>query len=67
MRQRHRTLDLIRICYKLSWPDRERFVACYEAAQGRAMGPLWRWPFRYYDTKQKLKKSLRGKRRKRRK
>jgi hypothetical protein len=60
---RHRLQDLIRIGYKLDWPDRARFVDCYEAHLGKALSPLWRIPFHYYDLKQGLKKSLRGRRR----
>lgn len=58
VRHRHRMLDLIRIAYKLSWADRSRFVVYYEAHLGRALSPLWRIPFMYYDSKQALKKSL---------
>jgi hypothetical protein len=63
VRDRHRLLDLIRIAYKLDWEDRLRFISCYESHLGRALTPLWRLPFLYYDSKQALKKSLKGKRR----
>ena len=65
VRNRHRMLDLIRIAYKLDWPDRERFVECYERHLGKSLSPLWRLPFRYYDSKQALKKAIKGKRRRR--
>lgn len=66
VRHRDRMLDLIRIAYKLSWPDREHFVACYEEHLGKSLSPLWRVPFFYYDSKQKLKKALKGKKRRQR-
>jgi len=62
--QRHRLLDLIRIAYKLNWQDRVSFIEAYESHMGRRLSPLWRIPFHYYDTKQGLKKSLKGKYRK---
>ena len=64
VRLRHRMLDLIRIAYKLGWDDRHRFIECYESHLGKALSPLWRVPFFYYDSKQSIKKSLKGKRRK---
>lgn len=63
VRTRDRMLDLIRIAYKLDWPDRQLFIDHYERHLGKALGPLWRIPFRYYDAKQTLKKALKGKRR----
>jgi len=60
VRHRHRMLDLIRIAYKLSWPDRYRFIDYYESHLGKALSPLWRLPFVYYDSKQALKKTLKG-------
>jgi len=67
IRDRHRLLDLMRIAYKLDWKDRELFIEHYETHLGKALSPLWRVPFYYYDAKQALKKSLKGQRRKRRK
>jgi Lipopolysaccharide kinase (Kdo/WaaP) family len=64
VRNRHRMLDLIRIAYKLDWPDRYRFIDRYEAHLGKSLSPLWRIPFVYYDSKQRLKKALKRKRRK---
>ena len=64
LRERHRLQDLIRIAYKLDWRDREAFMAAYEDHYGRAFSPLWRLPFHYYDNKQRLKKALKGKRKK---
>ena len=63
VRTRHRMLDLIRIAYKLNWQDRELFITHYEAHMGRALTPLWRISFWYYDSKQTLKKAMKGKRR----
>lgn len=65
VRRRHRLVDLIRICYKLDWADRELFVRQYELSFGHSLGGWWRLPFYYYDTKQGLKKRLKGKRRRR--
>ncbi|KAA1193364.1 hypothetical protein F0M18_05875 [Pseudohalioglobus sediminis] len=62
VRQRDRMLDLIRIAYKLDWHDRTRFMECYEEHHGKALSPLWRIPFWYYDQKQSWKKALKGKR-----
>ncbi len=58
-----RLVDLIRLCYKLDWRDRALFMECYEAHRGRAFPPYWRLPFIYYDSKQGLKKTLKGKKR----
>ncbi|MEH6581943.1 MAG: lipopolysaccharide kinase InaA family protein [Halioglobus sp.] len=60
LKQRHRLLDLMRICYKLNWSDRESFVAFYELYMGRSFSRLWKIPFHYYDNKQKFKKKLKG-------
>lgn len=60
---RHRMLDLIRIAYKLNWNDRQQFIEHYERHLGKSLPPLWRIPFWYYDSKQTLKKALKGKRR----
>lgn len=63
VRTRHRLLDLIRIAYKLNWQDRARFISHYEAHLGKPLSPLWRVSFWYYDSKQTLKKAMKGKRR----
>ena len=63
VRTRDRMLDLIRIAYKLDWADRLRFIEHYETHLGKSLSPLWRLPFWYYDSKQTLKKTLKGKRR----
>lgn len=62
---RDRMLDLIRIAYKLEWNDRYVFIECYESHLGKSLSPLWRLPFIYYDYKQALKKTIKGKRKKR--
>jgi hypothetical protein len=61
VRRRHRLQDLIRICYKLSWSDREWFIERYEAHFGASLGQFWKLPFFYYDLKQRLKKAVKGK------
>jgi serine/threonine protein kinase len=58
---RHRILDLMRICYKLDWPDREFFIQCYSKCWGKTFSPFWRLAVRYYDFKQGSKKFLKGK------
>ncbi len=65
VKPRHRLQDLMRICYKLDWPDRQQFISCYESHFGAEFGNHWRLPFHYYDFKQSLKKSIKGKRSKR--
>lgn len=62
VRNRDRMLDLIRIAYKLTWPDRELFIDVYEQHLGKSLSPLWRIPFHYYDNKQRFKKWLKRKR-----
>ncbi len=64
LKSRHRLQDLMRICYKLNWPDRQAFVICYESRMGRSFSGLWTVPFHYYDYKQRFKKALKRKRKK---
>jgi hypothetical protein len=59
---RLRILDLMRICYKLDWPDRELFIQHYNKCWGQTFSPFWRLAVGYYDFKQKSKKYLKGKR-----
>ena len=66
VKNRHRMLDLIRIAYKLNWPDRAAFIEAYESHLGRPLSPLWKIPFHYYDNKQAFKKAIKGKKKKRR-
>jgi hypothetical protein len=63
---RQRILDLMRICYKLDWPDRELFIRHYNQCWGRTFGPYWRLALAYYDFKQGSKKLLKGKVKKKR-
>ncbi len=56
----NRNTDLNRICYKLDWPDREFFVAAYQAAFPNKPLRLWRASLRSYDAKQYLKKRIKG-------
>ncbi len=55
-----RILDLMRICYKVDWPDRELFIACYCSHWNKKFFPLRRWAVGYYDVKQGGKKSLKA-------
>ena len=57
---RQRILDLMRICYKLDWPDRELFIQSYIKRWGHAFPPFWRLALRYYDFKQGSKKYIKG-------
>lgn len=57
---RTRVLDLMRICYKLSWPNRERLIKCYEKRWGKTFLAYWRLMVGYYDVKQGGKKSLKA-------
>jgi hypothetical protein len=65
IRDRHRLQDLIRICYKLDWQDRNVFIELYESHMGKSLSLFWRIPFLYYDSKQAIKKAVKGKRKKR--
>ena len=53
---RHRLLDLMRICYKLSWPNRKFFIQCYHHHWHRKLPWYWRLAVGYYDVKQGTKK-----------
>lgn len=66
VKERHRMLDLIRIAYKLDWADRKAFIEAYESHLGKSLSPLWKIPFHYYDNKQALKKTIKGKKKKKR-
>ena len=58
---RERLIDVMRICYKLSWSSRERFVASYCEQMGGTDLPGWRQAVKYYWLKQYLKKKLKAK------
>ena len=57
-----RLLDLMRLCYKLDWPNRELFMQHYFDAYGKPFLSNWKAPLKYYDwkhkTKGKIKRSL---------
>jgi len=57
---RQRFIDLMRICYKLDWPDRERFIEHYNSHFGSVVTRWWRLPLYFYESKQRLKKSVKG-------
>lgn len=63
---RLRILDLIRICYKLDWPDRELLIQYYCKNWGRSLPSYWRLAVKYYDIKQGSKKYLKKKFKKKR-
>jgi tRNA A-37 threonylcarbamoyl transferase component Bud32 len=58
---RTRLVDLMRICYKLDWNDRGRFIQSYNRALGKEVSSLWRLPLQYYEAKQTIKKSVKKK------
>lgn len=53
-----RLTDLMRICYKLSWPQRECFIDLYSNRMGKPLTPVWRLFLLSYDLKQGTKKKL---------
>ena len=55
-----RLQDLIRIAYKLNWPDRKTFMHCYEQHMQGHLPILWRLGFHYYDYKQAIKRRIRA-------
>ena len=58
---RPRWRDLMRICYKLEWADREAFVDAYQVRFSAAPRPRWwRAALHSYDSKQRWKKRLKG-------
>ena len=59
-RARMRFKDLNRICYKLSWPDREIFIQAYDACSSHSLPRWWRLSLASYDWKQRSKKQLKG-------
>ncbi len=58
---RQRFIDLMRICYKLDWDDRELFVNHYGKQLDPSVTRWWRLPLFFYEAKQTLKKSVKGK------
>ncbi len=58
---RQRCTDLMRICYKLNWSDRELFISHYARPLGSAAVRGWRLPLFFYEAKQTLKKMIKGK------
>jgi hypothetical protein len=58
---RRRILDLVRICYKLDWPDRELFIESYNKRWTGRIPDFWRVAVRYYDFKQGTKKFFKRK------
>lgn len=63
---RHRLLDLMRICYKLDWPNRELFIQYYNERWGSTLPRYWRLALSYYDFKQGTKKYVKAKLKKKR-
>jgi hypothetical protein len=57
---RQRILDLMRICYKLDWPDRNLFIQAYCKHWNTSFLPYWRLALSYYDFKQGGKKAVKN-------
>ncbi len=55
-----RLSDLKRLCHKLHWAGRERFLTLYFGDANRALGMRQRLPFYLYDLKAAIKRKLRG-------
>ncbi len=55
--KRQRLIDLMRINYKLTWPGREEFMNYYHQIQGKEL-VYWRWAVRFYEWKQKSKRTM---------
>lgn len=55
--QRQRYKDLVRICNKLNWTDREALLNYYFAHQGKRLSHWMRIPFYLYDIKVSLKRN----------
>ena len=58
LKEKHRLLDLMRLCYKLDWPDRHLFMQYYFSEYGNPFAQGWQRALQYYDLKQKLKRKL---------
>ncbi len=58
---RQRLMDLMRICFKLSWSDRQQLINFYNAHLGSEVASWWRWAVRYYIFKQRSKRFIKGK------
>jgi len=57
---RQRLIDLMRICYKLSWPAREEFMGYYNRHLGYKVSAFWRCAVRYFIFKQQSKRFIKG-------
>jgi hypothetical protein len=51
-------VDLMRMHYKLTWPDREKFMGYYDQSLGYPVASWWRYAVKYYEAKQKSKRAL---------
>lgn len=55
---RQRLIDLVRVCNKINWADREVFLAYYFASKGNRLQTWMRLSFYLYDLKVVLKRKL---------
>lgn len=55
--------DLNRICYKLSWPDREQLIQFYDGYSIHKLPKWWRLSLASFDWKQNTKKFIKGRKR----
>ncbi|MFQ3324548.1 MAG: hypothetical protein ACI90U_002377 [Pseudomonadales bacterium] len=58
---RQRLIDAMRICYKLNWQNRERFINYYNELSTQGELKHWRLAVRYYEFKQGFKKTIKAK------
>jgi hypothetical protein len=58
---RQRLIDVMRICYKLNWQNRERFIHYYNELLIQGELKHWRLAVRYYEFKQGSKKTIKAK------
>lgn len=62
VKNKHRFLDLKRICYKPEWPDRELFIQAYNSHIHKPLPNWWKISIFAYEFKHILKKIIKGKR-----
>ncbi len=60
MKDRHRLIDLKRLCYKLAPEDREAFIDIYLGCENAAVPSWWRLSMQAYDAKLRWKKRIKG-------
>ena len=56
--RKHRLTDMVRVCHKLDWPNRNRLMAHYFALIGSQFGSRDKLSFYLYDAKVKMKRTI---------